>query len=344
LNGRRSLATGRNQGVDTRRNRGNQIQPVCQQREGRDTGVGANLGDFGLRDLLALDSRGGTPNQPDELLPGILGHFTRGGSTRGRRHGRCRTSYRDGSGRGRYRLGDSASRSRCNALGQRGGCGPHDLAQLGFNRGNQRRVNATLGHPRTVGVLALGASMNAVIPREPLCVQIDTRDRRGNARRRRNRGSIRRGRRGNDSARRNCGGGNDQRDGGHSEGRGRSKTHVGKCGAGGTLSENGIQFCRVGIKRRGTVTAKCDGRLELAVVFDKGRNLRVERRGSSGASGNRGGVRVGVNLRDGVAARSGTSLAGIGQNKTGDRFALLLGQGCRVDADLHTHDVRFSES
>jgi hypothetical protein len=111
------------------------------------------------------------------------------------------------------------------------------------------------------------------------------------------------------------------------------------------LAENGIQLCGVGVKFRGTVTAKCDGRLELAVVFDKGRNLRVERRGSSGASGNRGGVRVGVNLRDGVVvASAGARLGRIGQDKAGDRFALLLGQGCRVDADLHTHDVRFSES
>ena len=98
MNGRRSLAACRNEGVDTRRNRGNQIQPVCQQREGRDTGVGANLVHFRLRHFTALDSRGGTPNEADELLPGILGHVTRGGNIRGRRHGRCRTSYRGDRG------------------------------------------------------------------------------------------------------------------------------------------------------------------------------------------------------------------------------------------------------
>ena len=41
------------------------------------------------------------------------------------------------------------------------------------------------------------------------------------------------------------------------------------------------------------------------------------------------------NLRDGVAARSGA--AGIGQNKTGDRFTLFLSQPGGVDADLHGH-------
>jgi 3'-phosphoadenosine 5'-phosphosulfate sulfotransferase len=85
--------------------------------------------------------------------------------------------------------------------------------------------------------------------------------------------------------------------------------------------------------------------LELAVVFDKGRNLRVEPRASIAGSDRRL-VRVGVNFCNSVtaAARPGTSLARVSQNQSGDRFALLLGQGCRVDADLHTHDVRFSES
>jgi hypothetical protein len=86
------------------------------------------------------------------------------------------------------------------------------------------------------------------------------------------------------------------------------------------------------------VAAKRDGRLELAVVFDKGSNLRVERRASITGSDRRL-VRVGVNFCNSVtaAARPGTSLARVSQNKTGDRFALFLRKGCRVDADLHTH-------
>jgi 3'-phosphoadenosine 5'-phosphosulfate sulfotransferase len=110
------------------------------------------------------------------------------------------------------------------------------------------------------------------------------------------------------------------------------------------LAENGIQLCGVGVKFRGTVTAKCDGRLELAVVFDKGRNLRVERRASITGSDRRR-VRVGVNFCNSVVvASAGARLGRVSQNEARDGFALLLGQGCRVDADLHTHDVRFSES
>jgi len=175
--------------------------------------------------------------------------------------------------------------------------------------------------------------MNAAIPRQAVFVQInagrrDSRGRRGNARRRRSRGSSHRGRRGSGNGRRNWRGGNGQRGGGHPEGRGRSKPHVGKCGAGGTLSENGIQFCRVGIKRRGAVAAKRDGRLELAVVFDKGSNLRVERRASITGSDRRL-VRVGVNFCNSVtaAARPGTSLARVSQNKTRRPLRVVLAKG-----------------
>jgi hypothetical protein len=104
------------------------------------------------------------------------------------------------------------------------------------------------------------------------------------------------------------------------------------------LSKNGIQFCSIGVEFRRTVAAESDGRFKLAVVFDKGGNLRVK----CAANLNKTGVGSIFmdkcrNLRDGVAARSGTSLAGIGQNKTGDRFALFLRKAGGVDADLNTH-------
>ena len=111
LNGRRSLLATRNQTVNLGRNV-RQIQPVCQQRQ-RGTPAAAQIcvtsACVTLPAWMAADAR---PTRPTNCCRASWG-TSPGGNIRGRRHGRCRTSYRDGSGQGRYRLGTAPVGTDC---------------------------------------------------------------------------------------------------------------------------------------------------------------------------------------------------------------------------------------